>query len=148
MKKSKGFTLIELLVSILIFSVVMVGVVMFSTRNTRVAIRSERNAQRILLEERAIEEFKGMLRSSSTPGAGFDSLWVNSTVGDSIYSLGVFDTLGQPEGIAVKLEVAEFVPSQAAPIAQSGNYLKVNVISHDSDLGINDTTIMLISRHD
>lgn len=148
MKKNKGFSLIELLVSIMIFSIVMVGVIAFNSRNTRVAIRSERNAQRVLLQERVLEEFKGELRSSAIPGAGFDSIWINADVGDSLYSLGSFDSTGAALDIAVKLEIREFVPDKSAPIAQSGNHLKINLISFDPDLRINDTIETLISRHD
>ena len=148
MKKNKGFSLIELLVSIMVFSIVMVGVIAFNSQNTRIAIRSERNAQRVLLQERVLEDFKGELRSSATAGAGFDSLWINSNIGDSLYALGSFDSTGGALGIAVKLEIKEFVPDKSAPIAQSGNHLKINLISFDPDLGINDTIETLISRHD
>jgi prepilin-type N-terminal cleavage/methylation domain-containing protein len=147
MKKNNGLSLIELIVSIMVFSIVMVGVIVFNTRNTKIVIRSERNAQRVLLQERVLEEFKGELRSAATSGAGFDSLWINANVGDSLYAL-TFDTAGTGEGIAVRLEVKEFVPDKSAPIAQSGNHLKINLICIDSDLGISDTIETIISRHD
>ena len=144
MKKNKGVTLIELIVSILIFSFVMLGVTIFSARNTKTAIKSERSAKRILLQETCIEEFKGWLKSSPIPGARFDTIWNNYDVDDSLHG-GTAE--GIPE-IMVRLEVDAFEPDTGMALSETGTYLRVRVISSDTDLGIVDITKILISRHD
>jgi prepilin-type N-terminal cleavage/methylation domain-containing protein len=143
MKRKKGVTLVELLVTIVIFSVVMVGVVMFNAQNSRTIVKSERNARKVLLQERSVEEFKGWLRSSAVPGGRFDSLWNYSSVGQLLRA--DTDSVG---GITARLVIAEFLPDSLAGIAQTGVYLRVNVITTDSRLNTTDTAIALISRHD
>lgn len=144
-KEKKGMTLVELLVSIMIFSIVMVSVALFNFRNTRAAISSERNAQRTLLQEGVIEKFKGRLRSSPVPGEKFDSLWVYGNVGEVL-----IDTTDPNLGISARLEIDAFLPDSggSATMAQIGTRLRVRVISADPDLNINDTAMILISRHD
>jgi prepilin-type N-terminal cleavage/methylation domain-containing protein len=143
MKKNKGVTLIELIVSLIIFSIVMVGVVVFNSRNTQVAIRSERRAKRVLLQEKAIEDFKGELRSSAIPGARFDSIWVNSSAGDLLLA----DT-DHVTGLTVRMEIDSFLPDTDVTLSQTGIFLKVGVISTDSFLNVEERTSIYISRHD
>jgi prepilin-type N-terminal cleavage/methylation domain-containing protein len=144
MKKNKGVTLIELIVSLIIFSIVMVSVVIFNSRNTQAAIRSERNAKRVLLQERVIEEFKGFLRSSPIPGARFDTIWNFYDVGDLLR----VDTANDIPTITTRLEIEGFEPDTDATLSQTGIYLRVGVISTDEDLNIEERTTILISRHD
>ena len=142
MKKNKGLTLIELIVSIVIFGIVVLGISMFNSHNTKTAIRSERSAKRIVLQETAVEEFKGWLKAAPVPGQRFDSLWVNGAVGDTL-----FDTLQASPDISAALVIKSFEPSQANPVTETGIYLEVSVFSRDGLLGINEETEILISRH-
>ncbi|MBN1695410.1 type II secretion system protein [candidate division WOR-3 bacterium] len=143
MKKNKGVTLVELIVSLVIFSIVMVGIVVFNSRNTQATIRSERRAKRVLLQEKIIEDFKGELRSSPIPGARFDSIWINSSVGDLLLA----DT-DHVTGVTAKLEVDSFLPDTDVALSQTGIFLKVGVTSTDMMLNIEERTSIYISRHD
>ncbi len=143
MKKNKGVTLIELMVSFLIFALVIAGVAAFNARNTKVVVRSERNAKRTLLQESSIEEFKGWLKAASVPGSRFDGFWAVGAVGTVLR-----DTTDSETNIGVRLEIDSFIPEQAANVSDVGVCLQVRVISNDPDLNINDTIITYISRHD
>jgi prepilin-type N-terminal cleavage/methylation domain-containing protein len=143
MKKNKGINLIELIVSMVIFAVVIAGVAVFNTTNTRTAVRSERHAKRVLLQDRTLEEFRGWLKSASVPGSRFDGIWADSSVGDVIG-----DTVDSVIGISIRLEIDSFIPDQSADVADAGVQLQVRVISTDADLNISDTTLTYISRHD
>jgi len=144
MKKNKGVTLIELMVSFLIFAIVIAGVAAFNVRNTKVVVRSERNARRTLLQESAIEEFKGWLKAASVPGSRFDGIWADSVVGDVLLSETDPET-----SIGVRLEIDSFIPDKdSASVSDAGVCLQVRIISNDPDLNINDTTLTYISRHD
>ncbi len=143
MKKNKGVTLIELMVSFLIFAIVIAGVAAFNVRNTKVVVRSERNARKTLLQESAIEEFKGWLKAASVPGSRFDDIWADGSVGDTLR-----DTTDPETNIGVSLEIDSFIPNKTASVSDAGVCLQVRVISNDPDLNIDDTTLTYISRHD
>ena len=146
MKKNKGVTLIELIVSMMIFGVVIAGVAAFNARNTKAAVRSERSAKRTLLQESAIEEFKGWLKAASVPGSRFDDVWAGGAVGDVLLSSTDPET-----NIGVMLEIDSFIPNNdtnLTSVSDAGVCLQVRVISSDPDLNINDTIITYISRHD
>jgi prepilin-type N-terminal cleavage/methylation domain-containing protein len=143
MKKNKGVTLIELVVSMVIFGAVIAGVAMFNARNTKAVIRSERNVKRTLLQESAIEEFKGWLKASSVPGSRFDGIWADNSAGDILFSKTDPET-----GIGVVLEIDSFIPSDTCNVSDVGVRLKINVISTDPDLNINETNVAFVSRHD
>lgn len=143
MKKNIGVTLIELIVSMVVFGVVIAGVAAFNARNTKVAVRSERNAQRTLLQERTIEEFKGWLKAASVPGSRFDGIWADSSVGDVLYA----DT-DDATGMIATLEIDSFIPADTCDVFDVGVCLQIRVISTDPDLNINETNIIYISRHD
>lgn len=143
MKARKGVTLIELIVSIVIFSIIVVGIAMFNSHNTHAAVRSERNAKRTLMKENVIEEFKGFLKSAPVAGQRFDSIWENYGVGHVLANQTDAAT-----GISVSLEIDSLVPDSNAAVTQTGIYLKVNVHATDPQLGIDEEAIMLISRHD
>jgi len=143
MKKKEGLSLIELIVSMVIFGLVIVGVILFNTSNTRAVVRSERNAKRILLQEKAIEEFKSYLKSYSVTDSRFDSIWSNNEIGDTLWKKE-----DDVEDIVVVLETDEFIPDQSADVSDVGVYLQVRVISTDEGLDINDTVLTYISRHD
>lgn len=143
MKEKKGVTLIELIVSIVIFSLLIVGIAMFNSQNTRAAVRSERNAKRVLMKENVIEDFKGFLKSAPVAGERFDDVWVGGNVGD------VLLTRTDPAtGISVSLEIESFIPDKSAAVTQTGVYLEISVHATDAQLGIDEETTMLISRHD
>jgi prepilin-type N-terminal cleavage/methylation domain-containing protein len=143
MKKCLGVTLIELIVSMVIFGVVIIGVAMFNSNNSRAVVNSERRAKMMLLEEQAIEEFKGYLKSASVPGSRFDNIWNGYEVGDSIWRME--DTAA---GINVVFEVDSFVPGDAAAASDAGVRLEVKVISEDRHLDITNENVIYISRHD
>lgn len=143
MNNNKGVTLIELIVSIIIFAILIVGIAVFNSNNTRAAIHSERSAKRALLQERTLEELKGWLKSASVPGSRFDGIWADSSVGDI---LG--DTTDAATGISISLEIDSFIPDQATEVVSAGVQLQIRVISADPDLNINDTIFTYISRHD
>jgi prepilin-type N-terminal cleavage/methylation domain-containing protein len=143
MKKNIGVTLIELIVSMVVFGIVIAGVAAFNARNTKAAIRSERNAQRTLLQERTIEEFKGWLKAASVPGSRFDGIWADSSVGDILHA----DT-DDATGITATLEIDSFIPADTCDVFDVGVCLRVRVISNDPDLNIDDTNMTFISRHD
>jgi prepilin-type N-terminal cleavage/methylation domain-containing protein len=143
MKKNKGVSLIELIVSIVIFGIVIVGVVLFNGANSKATFRSERNAKKVILQEKTIEEFKGWLKSASVPGSRFDNIWSDSSVGDLLLAKTDYAT-----GISVRMEIDSFIPDDAADVTDAGVRLQVRVISSDPHLKINDTTLTLISRHD
>jgi prepilin-type N-terminal cleavage/methylation domain-containing protein len=143
MKKNKGVSLIELIVSIVIFGIVIVGVVLFNTSNSRAATRSERSAKRVLLQEKTIDEFRGFLKSAPTPGARFDDIWINRNVGDVIHS-----NIDPATGISVRLEIGSFIPDKSAPVTDASVRLEVRVIADDSRFHIQDENIIYISRHD
>jgi prepilin-type N-terminal cleavage/methylation domain-containing protein len=143
MKKNKGVTLIELVVSMVIFGAVIAGVAMFNARNTKTVVRSERNAKRTILEESAIEEFKGWLKASSVPGSRFDGIWADSSAGDILFSKTDSKT-----GIGVVLEIDSFIPADTCDVFDVGVCLQVRVICNDPHLSISDTNITYISRHD
>jgi prepilin-type N-terminal cleavage/methylation domain-containing protein len=145
MKKKIGVTLIELIVSMVIFAIIIVGVALFNTSNTRATVRSERNAKRVLLQERTMEEFKGYLKSASVPGSRFDDIWLNYNVGDALPRGSMTDS---DIGMSVRLEIDSFIPNKAADVAAVGVQLQVRVISSDAELNINDTVLTYISRHD
>ena len=144
MKKNRGVTLIELMVSMVIFAVVIVGVTVFNATNTRAVVRSERNAKRAVMQERAIEDFKGYLKSASVPGSRFDDIWMNYSVGDTLPGSITDSGLG----MSARLEIDSFIPNSAAAVSEVGVQLQVRVISTDADLNINDTVLTYISRHD
>ncbi|MEO0292707.1 MAG: type II secretion system protein [candidate division WOR-3 bacterium] len=137
----RGFTLIELIVSILIFTIVMVGVVMFNAQNSRSITKSERDARKALLRERAIEEFKGWLKASPVAGERFDFIWNNLAIGDSIG--GAIDS---GTGIRVRLEVGSFYPEKEVNLGRPGVYLGVRTITSDPRSKV-DTQLVFISRH-
>ncbi len=143
MKEKKGVSLIELIVSIVIFGIIIVGVVVFNTSNTRAAVRSERSAKRVILQEKTIEEYRGWLKSASIPGSRFDDIWINRNVGDVL-------TYSPPDatGISVRLVIESFIPDKSANVADAGVQLKVRVIAEDAILGTQDESIIYISRHD
>jgi prepilin-type N-terminal cleavage/methylation domain-containing protein len=143
MKKKEGVSLIELIVSIVIFGVIIVGVIVFNTNNTRVTVRSERSAKRVLLQEKTIEEFRGWLKSASVPGSRFDGIWSDSAVGDILIA-----RTDPATGMSVKLEIMSFIPDQSAGVADAGVQLKVRVLAEDTRFGIQDESVIYISRHD
>jgi prepilin-type N-terminal cleavage/methylation domain-containing protein len=145
MKKNKGVTLIELMVSMVIFAIVIVGVTVFNANNTKATVRSERNAKRVLLQEKTIEEFKGYLKSASVPGSRFDDIWVNGDVGDTLPAAIITDSAA---GMSVRLEIDGFIPDQTAGVTDVGVQLQVRVISDDENYNISDTVLTFISRHD
>jgi prepilin-type N-terminal cleavage/methylation domain-containing protein len=145
MKKNRGVTLIELMVSMVIFAIVIVGVTVFNANNTRATVKSERNAKRVALQEKAIEEFKGYLKSASVPGSRFDDIWLNCGVGDTLPA-GVFTD--SAVDMSVRLEIDSFIPNDSADVSGVGVQLQVRVISTDAHLNISDTVLTFISRHD
>lgn len=147
MKRNEGVTLIELMVSMVIFAIVIVGVTMFNASNSRATLKSERNAKRILLQEKAIEEFKGYLKSASVPGSRFDDIWVNGDLGDTLPdSDGILTD--SAAGMSARLEIDGFIPDQTADVSDVGVQLRVRVISDDKNYDISDTVLTFISRHD
>jgi len=145
MKKNRGVTLIELIVSMVIFSIIIVSVTVFNANNSRATNKSERNARRVLLQEKAIEKFKGYLKSASVPGSRFDDIWVNQEVGDTLPE-GIF--ADSAAGISVRLEIDSFIPNSAVDVSDVGVQLQVRVISDDENYDISDTVLTYISRHD
>jgi prepilin-type N-terminal cleavage/methylation domain-containing protein len=143
MKKNKGLSLIEIIVSIIIFGIAIVGIAMFNSSNTRTAVRSERNAKRIILQDNNIEDFKGWLKAAPVPGERFDDIWNNGEVGDTLFPRAEIPDLG----IAAALVLNDFIPTNATPVTDPGVYLEVSVFSTDDLLGINEETTILISRH-
>jgi prepilin-type N-terminal cleavage/methylation domain-containing protein len=145
MKRKEGVTLIELMVSMVIFAIVIVGTTMFNASNTRATVKSERNAKRVLLQEKTIEEFKGYLKSASVPGSRFDDIWVNGDVGDTLPGGIIIDSAA---GMSVRLEIDSFIPNSAADVSDVGVQLQVRVIADDENDDISDTVLTFISRHD
>ncbi|MCK4225600.1 type II secretion system protein [candidate division WOR-3 bacterium] len=144
MKKKKGFTLIELIVSVLIFSIAMTGIVMFSAMNSRSVSQSEKKARMAVQAEKAFEDLKAMVIRETPSGEEliFDSIWVNSTIGDTIYQ--TVDTIkGMILKSVILLDSFEF--KEDNPIA-SGSRVKVLLITHSS-FGDVDTSFITISRH-
>ena len=143
MKENKGVTLIELIISMVIFAVVIAGVAVFNASNTKATIKSERNAKRIILQEKTLEEFKGWLKSASVPGSRFDGIWTDNAVGDIL-----FVRADSAVGISVKIRIDSFVPDQSANVYDAGVRLGLSLISEDLAYGVSDTIATLISRHD
>jgi prepilin-type N-terminal cleavage/methylation domain-containing protein len=143
MKKSQGLTLIELIVSMVIFGIVIIGVTIFNSHNSRAAVKSERRAKMMLLEEQAIEEFKGWLKSASVPGTRFDNIWADNSVGDVIWS-----KTDDAHDIDTRLEIEAFFPDQSNEASDVGVRLMVKVVSEDGHLDVTNENIIYISRHD
>lgn len=143
MKGRKGVTLIELIVSIVIFSIIVVGIAMFNSHNTHAAVRSERNAKRTLMKENIVEEFKGSLKSAPVAGQRFDSIWENYGAGHVLAT-----EMDASTGISVSLEIDSLIPDSNAAVTKTGIYLAISVHEKDSVIGVDEKTTMLISRHD
>jgi len=145
MKKKKGFTLIELIVSILIFSIAMTGIVMFSAMNSRSVSQSEKKARMAVEGEKAFEELRAMIMKE-TPSGGqlvFDIVWVTYSKGDTIYQT-VDTTKGMITRSVVLLDSFEF--KEDNPIA-SGSRIKFLLITYNNLGNCIDSSFITIARH-
>ena len=142
MNLRRGFTLIELIVSILIFSLAMTGIVVFTAHNSRTSIESERKARSVILQESSLEELRRIMRHHSQPGRVFDSLWENFSAGHVVYT----DT-DASTGITCNIEIAQFIPDVTADPDDPGSRIRLRVITVDNDLNRFDTTRTIISKH-
>lgn len=146
MIKNKGFTLIELIVSILIFSIAMTGIVMFTASNNRRIIHSEERARLSVHGEKTFEGFRGMIMQETPVNPNqlvFDSIWETHGVGDTLYK--EVDTIkGMVITSSILLDSFEF--SVDSPI-ESGSRIRCLIISKDNFGDYEDSTFVLISRH-
>lgn len=142
----KGFTLVELIVSILIFSLAMTGIVMFSASNNRRIIRSEMRARLSVHGEKAFEDFRGMIMQETPTDPNrlvFDSIWETHSVDDTLYR--IVDTVkGMIITSAILLDSFEFFDDN--PIA-SGSRIRCLIVTKDNFGEYADSTIVLLSRH-
>ena len=145
MNKRKGFTLIELIVSILIFSIAMSGIVMFTASNNRRIIRSERRARLSVHGEKAFEAFRGLImqETGTENQMVFDSIWETKSAGDTVYQIA--DTV---KNMIIKslITIEEFEFKQDSPVA-SGSRIRFLLITKDNFGGSVDSTFVTISRH-
>lgn len=146
MNKYKGFTLVELIVSILIFTIAMTGIVMFSASNNRRIIHSEKRARLSVHGEKAFEDFRGRIMQVTPADPNrmvFDSIWDTNTAGDTL-----FKDLDTIKGMVVESSIllTEFQFTEDSPIA-SGSRIKCLIISKDNFGDYVDSTFILLSRH-
>ena len=146
MNKYKGFTFVELIVSILIFSLAMTGIVMFSASNNRRIIHSEKRARLSVHGEKAFEEFRGQIMQETPTDPDrlvFDSIWENHSAGDTLYKDA--DTV---KGMVIESSILldEFQFTEDSPV-QSGSRIKCLIISKDNFGDYVDSSFVLLSRH-
>jgi prepilin-type N-terminal cleavage/methylation domain-containing protein len=142
----RGFTLVELIVSILIFSLAMTGIVMFSASNNRRIIQSEKRARLSVHGEKSFEDFRGMIMQETPSDPNrlvFDSIWETHAVDDTLYK-DVDTVKGMVINSAIILDSFEF--SEDSPIA-SGSRIRCIIITKDNFGDYADSTIVLLSRH-
>ncbi|MCK4421520.1 type II secretion system protein [candidate division WOR-3 bacterium] len=140
MKKNSGFTFVELIVSILIFSITMTGVVLFSAHNNRSNLQSERKAQKAIIQEKTVEEFRNWLLQFSA--TRFDTIWNDHSTGDIIYA----DT-DAVKKVASTVVLKSFIPDSSISPSASGSRMEMLVISRDISLNTTDSFNIIISKH-
>lgn len=145
MNKNKGFTLIEVIVAMLVFSIAMTGIVLFTATNSRRVIKSERGAKMSVRTEAAFENVKGwVMEETGNPNElVFDSLWENADTGHVVFVKS--DTI---KGMVInnRVEIDHFEFTKNSPRA-SGSRIWFNIISEEAGSGKIDTTQIACARH-
>ncbi|MCK4420533.1 prepilin-type N-terminal cleavage/methylation domain-containing protein [candidate division WOR-3 bacterium] len=147
MSKNKGFSLVELISSMLIFSVAMTGIVLFSAHNSKSVVKSEREAQLSVQSEKGFEEFRGWMLQLQDATSGnrlmYDSIWETYSEGNIIYQC--IDTV---KGRVVQniMKIDSFEYKEDKPYA-SGSRIWCLVITTDISGTRVDTSRVIISRH-
>lgn len=145
MSLKKGFTLIEVIASIVVFSIAMIGIVMFSASNSRSVVRSEREAKLSVIGEKAFESFKAWTMEETPTGDSlvFDRLWYKYSAGNLMYQ-----TADTHKTIAVRsriyLEEREF--QDDSPVA-SGSRMRCMIVTREMNTSRADTSFIALSRH-